>query len=564
MENLTLVFPPLVSQKETVDDFLAKTKIEAAILDCRSLADLSRESLLQALAAVLGEEARAVAIPTLINKIIEILNKKQDLRAFCRSGLPAGRQACPESNKKRGFWSLRQLADPQNDDCVSPVKKKKPIVLVLKNIQYLLPILDLTLLDLETIRENVGSHLSFIFTTTANLYSERIVGRLKTAPLIFDNIRYAPYGAPPAKPAVSSSTPRRGEHPVPSRHGRDWYWDKKADFSLRQTEIIWNGLSEIERRLLRLVLGGEKEFSSEFAADLTHLLKTGLIEQKKSGYQNKLTRLPEILQTNEEEKLSLRSGRVFLGEESVEEKFSQRQAMVLRLLLRGDGKITSRDEVAEILWPKDAEERYSDWAIDKFIQRLRGKLEELGLNRNSLKTVHKKGFVYQAPKKLSLPLPKINFGGLVFEEIRCDRKNIEFHTKGFRNAGLRQILYKTTPKTKKETTDWLREVSDRLECRYFDIATKKGRLLGHIGLDRINRETKSARVGCFLINPALWPSLGPTIFKFIVAKGKEDLGLRFFWVDIAGSEPRQIGVLERLGFRKSLTGENILFLRGES
>ena len=49
------------------------------------------------------------------------------------------------------------------------------------------------------------------------------------------------------------------------------------------------------------------------------------------------------------------------------------------------------DEIGEALWGKDSYDKYSDWAIDQLISKLRKKLETLGF-KNVLKTVRGKGY----------------------------------------------------------------------------------------------------------------------------------------------------------------------------
>lgn len=58
------------------------------------------------------------------------------------------------------------------------------------------------------------------------------------------------------------------------------------------------------------------------------------------------------------------------------------------------GKIVSRDDLANTQWKDDAEEKYSDWAIDQIIYRLRSKLKS---NKVNYKIITKKGrgFVLQ-------------------------------------------------------------------------------------------------------------------------------------------------------------------------
>ena len=43
----------------------------------------------------------------------------------------------------------------------------------------------------------------------------------------------------------------------------------------------------------------------------------------------------------------------------------------------------SREELAEVVWGDEADEKYSEWAIDKRISRLRKNLKDLGFLTSS-------------------------------------------------------------------------------------------------------------------------------------------------------------------------------------
>ncbi len=65
---------------------------------------------------------------------------------------------------------------------------------------------------------------------------------------------------------------------------------------------------------------------------------------------------------------------------------------VVKILTQHRGEIVTREKIAEVLWEEDYIEKYSDWAIDKLISRLRKKL---CTNRGSfpIKTLRGHGFL---------------------------------------------------------------------------------------------------------------------------------------------------------------------------
>lgn len=70
----------------------------------------------------------------------------------------------------------------------------------------------------------------------------------------------------------------------------------------------------------------------------------------------------------------------------------QEQKIYIEMRRRANGFI-SRDEIATILWKEESyNDKYSDWAIDKMISRLREKLILGGLSAYNIKTLRGKGY----------------------------------------------------------------------------------------------------------------------------------------------------------------------------
>ena len=73
--------------------------------------------------------------------------------------------------------------------------------------------------------------------------------------------------------------------------------------------------------------------------------------------------------------------------------FSRREKQLIKKLLQNKGQLVSRNTVANILRYNVTDEKYTDWALDQAIKRLRNKLLKLGLRNNLLKTVKNQGFI---------------------------------------------------------------------------------------------------------------------------------------------------------------------------
>lgn len=69
----------------------------------------------------------------------------------------------------------------------------------------------------------------------------------------------------------------------------------------------------------------------------------------------------------------------------------QEQKIYIEMRRRANS-IISRDEIATILWKEKSYDKYSDWAIDKMISRLRKRLILSGSSACAIKTLKGKGY----------------------------------------------------------------------------------------------------------------------------------------------------------------------------
>ncbi len=74
---------------------------------------------------------------------------------------------------------------------------------------------------------------------------------------------------------------------------------------------------------------------------------------------------------------------------------STQEQRVMGLLMDHEGELVSREQVAYALWEDDVDQKYSDWAIDQIMHRLRSKLDSLAKPYEIL-TKKRLGFMLQA------------------------------------------------------------------------------------------------------------------------------------------------------------------------
>lgn len=84
------------------------------------------------------------------------------------------------------------------------------------------------------------------------------------------------------------------------------------------------------------------------------------------------------------------TGAIFM--ESIH-NFSKSEVLIIRTFLEHAGEIVTKEDLGRVLWGSRFLKRYSPWAIDQLIFRLRLKIDKLHI-AGSIKTVHGKGYVF--------------------------------------------------------------------------------------------------------------------------------------------------------------------------
>lgn len=84
--------------------------------------------------------------------------------------------------------------------------------------------------------------------------------------------------------------------------------------------------------------------------------------------------------------------RVWVRGQELEPPLSPAQYRLLEVLLDADGRVVSRDEIVNAVWPEDIEAGVSEQAIDALVRRLRDRLSEVAPDQQYVVTVRGHGF----------------------------------------------------------------------------------------------------------------------------------------------------------------------------
>jgi len=149
--------------------------------------------------------------------------------------------------------------------------------------------------------------------------------------------------------------------------------------------IIYQELDDEEKKILKKLVKKETNFSPEEELIKNYLEKTNFISPLLMEYIASTNNCENNILLNSKEE-------IIVNNINVNYFFSKNERKGLRFLIKNKGKLIMREELADTIWL--SEEKYSDWALDQFIKRLRNKLFKLGLNRNLIKTKKNQGFIF--------------------------------------------------------------------------------------------------------------------------------------------------------------------------
>ncbi len=97
--------------------------------------------------------------------------------------------------------------------------------------------------------------------------------------------------------------------------------------------------------------------------------------------------------TNTNVKLSIKKtgNIVYLNKIDISKLFTYQEFSVLKILVEKSGTVVNRDDIAFALWGDKLFDKYSDWAIDKFVSLIRRKLQNLNFS-GTIKAKKGEGF----------------------------------------------------------------------------------------------------------------------------------------------------------------------------
>jgi hypothetical protein len=148
---------------------------------------------------------------------------------------------------------------------------------------------------------------------------------------------------------------------------------------LRKAVTIFKSLHENDQEVIRSVLEGNKHNGSEYLQE-TGIMKNGTLQLPYWKY---------IYENFPEENVFHHTKHPAID---VTHFLTRKEHDIFEHLEKNPGNVFSREQVAQLIWGDTWEDKYSDWAIDQTMHRLREKLSQYH-NSYSIKTKKGEGFV---------------------------------------------------------------------------------------------------------------------------------------------------------------------------
>jgi DNA-binding winged helix-turn-helix (wHTH) protein len=130
------------------------------------------------------------------------------------------------------------------------------------------------------------------------------------------------------------------------------------------------------------------------------LVRLGLFRYKRNkisflftAFNKKLNQFFKQKPSEEIEALTIKDNLIYLKGFSAQHLFNPQETRLLKGLLENRDRLLTYDQLGEIIWGRLNEKRFSLWAINKLISRLRKKFILHGLPKGLIQTIPKQGYL---------------------------------------------------------------------------------------------------------------------------------------------------------------------------
>lgn len=168
-----------------------------------------------------------------------------------------------------------------------------------------------------------------------------------------------------------------------------------GELMIRKLESLWSKFTDQEKIILRKIIFGSLLNPDTLTHEYQYLKDIQVIKENKGQVKLGIPLFSLVVEKeNKMNEVQVKGNQILIGERDITDELSKTEKSVMSLLLNNKRKIVSRDKISRVVWGETWEEKYSDWAIDRLIHRIRKKLNKLCIDEKLLKTIKKKGFIF--------------------------------------------------------------------------------------------------------------------------------------------------------------------------
>ena len=257
----------------------------------------------------------------------------------------------------------------------------------------------------------------FMFLFHHNIYSHEYVKLIGNASLFYQNVKVFPYlDRINAKYYISylankynvTVLPELQESILDQCGGHMWFIKEALRQYLKKSKNIFdNDEMNLKKDLYyESLLKEEKEclLTLEAIDNKNPLLKTvsyfeqwGLIRKEDNAYKIVIPIIAHYIQKQKRLHYSIRldeNNHIIQNGVMIDRLFSKQGKNLLNYFLSNINQDLSRENCALNIWKEEADNKYSDWALDQIIKRLRRKLISIGLSSRIIQTKRNVGYYF--------------------------------------------------------------------------------------------------------------------------------------------------------------------------
>lgn len=147
-----------------------------------------------------------------------------------------------------------------------------------------------------------------------------------------------------------------------------------------QSEELYESLTDEEKEVLMLILRKQNLTKEQRSAE-EYLFQSGMIKEEKAQSNVFSSLFAQYLAEREEKS-------------EMDVHFTKKEHRLFTLLEESVGKVRTREEIIEVVWPESVEFGVSDWAIDRLVARVRTKLKQQA-SPYEIITIRTRGYTLQ-------------------------------------------------------------------------------------------------------------------------------------------------------------------------